>query len=438
MENKFKSLSVLLMCIMLCCWTACSNDDDVQADDEDDVEYNGETEPMTLQDSLDIAFMNVISTLCETDSTFTVKSDNYVPDYGTLLYSVSPTVRYKTADSKADARGQFILAFASAISFTRTLVEGSTIRIDLGNKGSVEFEPAEGEGKLGVLNVDIPQIPSLTQVVWIQTEAWPQNAGDGGTYIGMTFKSRDGKRWVCVQTSEGGSEYGLLVTFDNLYSFQDWTDPACRGERGMEGWHFTHYYSNEHDYRSWLHWFSSSEDLKKLNRFMYNENGSGNEVAVEVFSNPNFMSAERYNAIYGQDRLYCCSDNTWGYTTPNTNTHKYKYWIYSQFYDEWVTRTTDETYLFMGNRWYVMNSYWRNSKILDDRWNSYDVSGLWTRRSNLYGNVEDDYWADSYRNYDKYFDHNTYIKVQSYHFDSYFYNEQTGLYADGFTLFDLY
>lgn len=118
---------------------ACSNEDDDPVDEpEDPEEFIEETEPLTRQDSLDIAFMNVVSILCQTDSTLYEQggsSGNFSPDYGTVLYTVTPTVRYNVAESTEDAKGKFSLAFATAIDFAGAQDDGNTIRIDLGSKG---------------------------------------------------------------------------------------------------------------------------------------------------------------------------------------------------------------------------------------------------------------------------------------------------------------
>lgn len=455
MGKNIKWLSLLLISGMLCCWTACS--DDNESTTEEPIEDNDEAESMTRQDSLNIAFMNVIGTLCQTDSTFYEQEDLsgiYSPEYGIVLYTVLPTVRYKMAESAEDAKGQFHIAFATAIEFAGANENGNTVCIDLGEKGRIEFERTQSEGYMGVLNVDIPQIPDLTQVVWLQTEAWPQNAGDGGTYVGQTFKSSDGKRWVCVQTPNGGSEYGLLVTFDDYGWLQKQFDPLINSGAGKkknkgydqltQGYNLKYGVNNAHKYwQSWLHWYASSNDLLMLNRFMYNENGTRNENATDVFSNTAFMASDRYKAIYGQNRYYCCGDHTWAILTKNK--YKYEYYYYSQRAGEWkVDFTEKHPYTFMGNRWYVMNSNWHNSILKDDRWNSYyckehpghtqvlrqDEHGHWNWTA---GN---DYEEWNFRNFDKKDDHNTYIKVKTYHFYSDFYNVQTGKYKDGFVNFD--
>ena len=442
--RQFSILWGMLLVGLLFGWTACSEKDDELEPDEQEV-FTEETEPMIRQDSLNIAFMNIVSTLCETDSTFVQEEDhsgNYKPAYGTLLYSVTPTVRYKVAESAEDAKGQFLSAFATAIEFAGAKDDGTTVRIDLGTKGNVEFEPAHAEGKEGILNVDIPQIPDLTQVVWLQSEAWPQNDGNGGTKVGQTFKTPDGRRWVCIQTPE--SVTGVLVTFDDYPEIQQSWDPACNGQFKYEGWQYAKFFANEKEWKSWLHWYASSEDLITLNRFMYNSiDGSHSKKAEKVFSNPTFMTPERYNAIYGQNRYYCCGDNTWGYTT--SNTHKYKVWYYNSFRKTWKEGSEMHPYLFMGNRWYVMNSNWKNSKLKDDRWNSYDCLSVAGHSKVLSLNGGGDYvWVDgvdydetSTRNYDKIFDHNTYIKVKTYHFNGDFYNTQTETYKNGFEIFDI-
>lgn len=434
----------MIVAASLSCWTACSNEDDDPVDEpEDPEEFIEETEPLTRQDSLDIAFMNVVSTLCQTDSTLYEQggsSGNFSPDYGTVLYTVTPTVRYNVAESTEDAKGKFSLAFATAIDFAGAQDDGNTIRIDLGSKGTIEFEPAQEDGKVGVLIVNVPQIPDLTQIVWLQNEAWPLNEDNGGASIGKTFKSPDGKRWVCIQTPESAPN-GILVTFDNTSWLPAQWDPSCSGAIDNDpGWHYTHYYLDERDWKSWLHGYASSEDLKVLNIFMYNNHGASHDPkADDVFNNPKFMSADMYNAIYGQDRYYCCGDMTWAYRTEAK--HKYEYYYYSEhwLHKGWRNDSKKNPYTFMGNRWYIMRHNWEESYLKDDRWNSYDCRDVSIHELHLDGKSKrrGDYDEKTYRNYDKVKDHKTYIKVEAYHFGGDFFNEKTMTYKDGFVYFDL-
>ena len=168
---------------------------------------------------------------------------------------------------------------------------------------------------------------------------------------------------------------------------------------------------------------------------MYKTDGSQSDKAKEVFSNTAFMDAERYNAIFGQDRYYCCGDNTWAYTT--SNEHKYKVWYYSNWKGKWREDTEKHTYVFMGNRWYIMRHRWQESYIRDDRWDSYYCWVVPGHEYNLDHSFRRNYDDRTHRNYWKVYDHNTYIKVKAYHFDGSFYNQQTKTYKDGFVNFDI-
>lgn len=452
MDKKIKLLSLLLMVYgMSFCWTACSNDSEDSETDEP-VEYTGETEQLTRQDSLDVAFQSAVSTLCETDS-IVEPSENYAPDYGTMLYKASPTVRYKMAENAEDALAQFRLAFAAAIEFAGANDDGTTVRIDFGEKGSIEFERTQGDGRMGILNVDIPQIPDLTQVVWLQTEAWPLNDGDGGTYIGQTFKSPQGFKWVCVRTPES-SEYGLLVTFDDKQgafwkgALNEIRDPACNGQDDVngpgnpkwDGWQYLYFYSNDRDWISWTHGcYALADELRVLNMFMYNNDGTRYEKAVDVFSNTDFMSTELYNAIYTDGRYFCCDGYQWDVRTENK--HEYKLWYYSTGYwfrkDQWREGTQKCTYKWCGSRWYIMRNHYWDSRVLDEQWNSFASRNVAGWNKDTQGNGA--WWYNEWtsRNYDKSYDHVTYPKVVAYRFYGDFYNEKTRTYKDGFVNFDI-
>ena len=208
---KIKFLNILAFFAFTACSTlplACSNKDDDAENNNDKEEI--EDNPVYSQEQInEWAADNIICWLCDvqTDS-LTNKIVSHTPDYGLVLNSSTPTVRYTRAETYEKARELFSAWITSEASRENTIDGG--IFVNMGSEGTVTFHPATGDGHVAVADIQLMRLPEISQVVFIKPEAWPENAGDGSIEQGSTW-IKDGKIYVCVKDCKNNT--GYLVHF---------------------------------------------------------------------------------------------------------------------------------------------------------------------------------------------------------------------------------
>lgn len=447
MKKRRFPICLLMFCLAICYITSCDINNKVNPDQDDEDESitdNTSVEYMTIEDSTNIALHLIANILYDNDTATVASYEEFSqqrkPDYGQLLYESTPSERYRIAQDFEDAKTRFITDFGCVLRFAGISTDSDIITISIGQKGKLTFSPQSGQGKLAVIDIDMDLFKDLTQIVFLSPQAWPNNDSDGGVKLGDTFKTSDGRRWVCVQSCAGGTEYGLLVTFDdNRNDITPYFDPACNGQQGMEGWHYSHYF-NDRDWQSYVHGsgYAKSEELLILNRFLYDYNGQKNAMADKILSNEKFMPNSLYKNVFTDGAYYLCGDNSWMYWTQNK--HKYKRYYYSQKGKKWKEADDKLNYIFMGNRWFVMHSNWMSSELKDDYWNSYRCYNGNSHVLNYKGEkINDENYYNS-RNHDKKYDQK-YVAVKVYRFHGDFgrINEQEGMveYREGYKPFIL-
>lgn len=442
MKKRRFTICLLMFCLAICNMTSCDINNKVNPDgDDEDESITDDTsvEYITIEDSTNIALHLIANILYDNDTATVASYEEFSqqrkPDYGQLLYESTPSARYRIAQDFEDAKARFITDFGGVIRFAGISTDSDNITISFGKKGKLTFSPRSGHGELAVIDIDMDSFKDLTQIVFLSPQAWPYNDSDGGVKLGDTFKTSDGRRWVCVQSCAGGTEYGLLVTFDDdRNDIAPYFDPACNGQQGMEGWHYSHYF-NDRDWQSYVHGsgYAKSEELFILNRFLYDYNGQRNAMADKILSNENYMPNSLYKNVFTDGAYYLCGDNSWMYWTPNK--HKYKRYYYSQKGKKWKEADDKLNYIFMGNRWFVMHSNWMSCELKDDYWNSYSCYNGNSHVLNYKGEkINDENYCNS-RNHDKKYD-KKYVAVKVYRFHGDFgrINEQEGKveYRDGY------
>ena len=381
MNKKSFPICFLMLCMTLFNMTSCDLNDKVNLNtDDEDESITGDTsdEGLTREDSIAIALHLFSNLLCDNDSvtvtTLESPSRQRKADFGQLLYESTPSARYRIAQDFEDAKAKFMADFERVMLFTGISTQSDTVTIDFGSRGKLTFRPERGQGKVAVIDIDMPLIPDLTQIIFLSPQAWPHNDSDGGVRLGDTFRSSDGRRWICVQTCAGGVEYGLLVTFDNSRNdIEAHFDPACTRTEEWKGWHYTHYISDS-DWQCYVHnsQYAKSEELLILNRFLYDSDGQRNELADRILSNERFISKSLHDCIFANGAYYICGDNNWCYMPKKT--YPYKRYYYSENKHKWKDETDSYQYYFMGNRWFIMRPNYMNSLFYDDFWNSYNCT----------------------------------------------------------------
>ena len=400
-----------------CFWAACESELD------GGLEGKGAAS-LTRSDSVQVALMNVIQGLCKTDSTLVDKLEMntgaFEPNYGVAVYSVTPTVRYQLVSDADYARTMFMNKFRVAILYSRADTTGTDIRINLDAYGSIEYSSVQSGGSVAVINVDVPHIPDLTQVVYIRPEAMSQNGGEGQLKEGDVLRYKDGRYWICIQPSTYG---GLLVTFDRRdghpFNGNDGgydpkptfvNDPFVAYCQTTEtGW-----YPKGINNNSYINLgFPSCEELEVLRRFMFNDDGSRRPIADDAFK---FAVRDRggenlYNCMFDYGKLYCCGDGAGSWDGP---IRTYTYSKYSSNYIwpfEYKNGWHDHEYDYMTKvcrtSWYIMqaNSY---TFFYEAVWETHNVYGSYPQRciSETLNFIRTEMYE--FKDYDVFYDPNTF------------------------------
>ena len=211
---KTKFINILALFVFVVCSAlplACSNkDNDTSSENDGEVT---EDFPVYSQEQInEWAANNIIYWLCETQTdTLTNQIVSHTPDYGVVLNSSTPTVRYTRAATFEDARKAF-LAWITSDANRESKIDGE-ISVNMGSEGSVTFRPETGDGKVAIVDIQMTRLPEISQVIFVKQEAWPENSNVGITQ-GSTW-IKDGKVYVCVKDCANGT--GYLVHFITTY-----------------------------------------------------------------------------------------------------------------------------------------------------------------------------------------------------------------------------
>lgn len=181
----------------------------------------------------------------------------YIPNWGTVLYSDNPTVRYVAADELVDAYRWFSY-FVGAAEPGRQ--RGDITEYKIEGHGSIRFTPSTTSDKIATIHVDFVALPEVKEFVFITQDRWPHNDTSpfnfGSVYVEK--KSRD--RFVCIAGSRTGN--GLMVTFDDKMS---------------KRWSYTY---------PKIYGTPKRDQIETLRHFMYdyfNKKYEVNDVAKDIF-----------------------------------------------------------------------------------------------------------------------------------------------------------
>lgn len=292
---KAKSiLSLLLMAAMLCCWTACSDSDNT-GDNIDTDDKTAADNIMSASQIADYAVENFIAHVCEVEyDTVTYRPKSWTLNYGRVLNSATPSIRYDRADDQAAARQKFLAMVCQEIAVDTTLISG-VITVDMGSHGYVRYSPSEEDGQLAQIDVRLNELPDLKQIVFMRTEAWPENAGNLGVCKNTVFKRNEGGRdvyYICIDECDDG--VGYLIGFDT------WTiNPT--------GPSSTHHHKGRNCYDAW--WWNlpgGANLIRYLRGFLYYSNGVKYPKAENIIRKIYKLQGGNPNntRLCGEDALY--------------------------------------------------------------------------------------------------------------------------------------
>lgn len=236
----------------------------------------------------------------------------YTPDWGTVLYSTTPMVRYVEAYDLEDAYRWFTyLVNVAELDMQQNITE-----YKIEGHGSIRFNPSTTSDRVATIHVDLVAMPEVKEFVFITKDRWPHNDRSPFNYGAVYKENSTGNRYVCIAESRSG--IGMMITFDNNTG---------------ENWKMEHLSRN----RLWINDLPVEHELEIIRKFLYNNiNGTyvedftakeifekpGMGLAPNIYSDPRFirslLNLEHSHYVYSfssdHSSLYFKELNVWTWT----------------------------------------------------------------------------------------------------------------------------
>ena len=175
--------------------TACSDNDDENVNEELKAQ-----DPYEKQGDVASALYRVVSALAEVDSLpDNWKTATFEPTKGKVLDASKPLVRSLPVANLAEAVSMFRTLTGQNIPDNATSSQWSKDGV-----GSLSFNATNSSNETAVIDVNIKQMPKLTQLRLVPASAMGENgsfSGDPYYHIGDVIKDGDGRYWICVRSA---------------------------------------------------------------------------------------------------------------------------------------------------------------------------------------------------------------------------------------------
>ena len=194
--------------------TACSDDDDDKKGGNEELKAD---DPYEKNGEVAYALYRVVGTLCELDSLpDNWKTATYEPTKGKILDASQPLVRSVTVADLSEAVSMFRTLTGENLADNATTATWSKDGV-----GSLKFTATNSSAETAVIDVNIKQMPKLSQLRLVPASAMGENGsftGDPYYHIGDVVKDGDGRHWICVRSaySPAGKEDTHWVTMQLL------------------------------------------------------------------------------------------------------------------------------------------------------------------------------------------------------------------------------
>lgn len=219
--SRFSLLSFLLL-VLLTVFPSC-NDDGASADAAD-IEEPTPAELLALRQQSSVA--SILKEFADVDSLPPdFEQQKFLPTVGVALNESQPFVRAVRAESAADAERKF-----RALALNSELLEPTAdgLRLTLlqmqwkpqGERrdfGTLTFHRADSQGCVGYVEVEIPCLPELQRLEYLDESAWPDNIAFSSPYkVGQVVYVSSSLlhcygNYICVKAYAGPKSKGVLV-----------------------------------------------------------------------------------------------------------------------------------------------------------------------------------------------------------------------------------
>ena len=204
----------LLMAVLP--FTSCSDDDNLSADDIEPEPTEEELAELAAADRLEAAnyVIRAFAGLDELPDDW--ETSTFTPQEGVVVDEATPGIRYVIVENQ-DAADQY---FRNITPDELREESGNGYRLYVEDFGSLTYQRTATATCYGVVKVNLPQMPTLTEIRLVPESEVPTNAKyDGNPYYGIGSLVRDKvtkSLYICVRPSGGPNrkEYAYFVSFD--------------------------------------------------------------------------------------------------------------------------------------------------------------------------------------------------------------------------------
>ena len=204
----------LLMAVLP--FTSCSDDDNLPAADIDPEPTEEELAELAAADRLEAAnyVIRAFAGLDELPDDW--ETSTFTPQEGVVVDEATPGVRYVIVENQ-EAADQY---FRNITPDELREESGNSYQLSVEGFGSLTYQRTATATCYGVVKVNLPQMPTLTEIRLVPESEVPTNAKyDGKPYYGFgsLVREKSTKRlYICVRPSGGPNrkEYAYFVSFD--------------------------------------------------------------------------------------------------------------------------------------------------------------------------------------------------------------------------------
>lgn len=217
------------------CLISCSDDDSDEGNSAGIIEM----EDMTAEELEMDHFLGIVAEVYDLPEDW--RSETFEPVYGVVLDEAAPYVRYVEVEDAEEAYDEY----CDLIHFS--LFDDDSNSLSVGNIRLV-YTPLQQSDVFATVDVDIPQMPHLTQIRFVPPSAMPENGKatvetPGYYFIGDVIMDRAGCYWTCI-THVGAYTYwasmqlktstlsSMVPSSNKVLNFKDWynnyPDGYCR------------------------------------------------------------------------------------------------------------------------------------------------------------------------------------------------------------------
>lgn len=201
--------------------------------DDENVNDNPNEELQEKSSERGEALLSILSMVAELDS---LPDDWYRSDY-----TVEPTVGTVKDDSNPYVRYIAVNNIEEADDAYKSMISGSTVGAVKNDKwskdgiGSLTFNVLNEADVYATVDVDVKQLPHLTQIRFVPASVLPDNGSFSGTpwySFGDVVMDEKGAHWICVRPADksAGKSKTHWVSFDaaSMDNFKEYTKAKYR------------------------------------------------------------------------------------------------------------------------------------------------------------------------------------------------------------------